>query len=195
MCIRDRLVWVASAESTVEWTRALSIGSSVWLLANGAPLGAGQATISLMPWLLTAIPLGIAIIAVRRVLVQLDDGGPRRFETRGGMGRDVANMAVAFVTSYAAVGLFVALATSGHPLHASALGSVLGTTVIGALAVLAAVALELRGDIGSLTPGLSRVLKARLPVNLRRAIRPGLGGAFAVFGAGPVSYTHLTLPT
>ena len=180
------LVWVASAESTVEWTRAFSVGSSIWLLANGAPLGAGQATISLMPWLLTAIPLGIAIIAVRRVLVQLDDERPRRSETRGGPGRDVANMAVAFIGSYAAVGLLVALSTSGRPLHASALGAVLGTAVVGAMAVLAAVALELRGDIGSVAPGLSRVLKVRLPVNLRRAILPGLGGAFAVFGAGLV---------
>jgi hypothetical protein len=180
------LVWVASAESTVEWTRALSVGSSVWLLANGAPLGAGTTTISLMPLLLTAIPLGIAIIAVRRVLVQLGDGRSRRSETRGGQGHDVANMAVAFIASYAAVGLLVALATSGHPLHASALSSVLGTAVIGALAVLAAIALELRGDIGSVTPGLSRVLKARLPINLRRAIRPGLVGAFAIFGAGLV---------
>ena len=180
------LVWVASAESTVEWTRAFSVGSSVWLLANGAALGAGQATISLMPWLLTAIPLGIAIIAVRRVLVQLDDERPRRSETRGGPGRDVANMAVAFIGSYAAVGLLVALSTSGRPLHTSALGAVLGTAVVGAMAVLAAVALELRGDIGSVAPGLSRVLKARLPVNLRRAILPGLEGAFAVFGAGLV---------
>ena len=180
------LVWVASAESTVEWTRAFSVGSSIWLLANGAPLGAGQATISLMPWLLTAIPLGIAIIAVRRVLVQLDDERPRRSETRGGPGLDVANMAVAFIGSYAAVGLLIALSTSGRPLHASALGAVLGTAVVGAMAVLAAVALELRGDIGSVAPGLSRVLKVRLPVNLRRAILPGLGGAFAVFGAGLV---------
>ena len=180
------LVWVASAKSTVEWTRAFSVGSSVWLLANGAPLGAGQATISLTPWLLTAIPLGVAIMAARRVLVQVGDGRTRGFETRGGPGRDVATLAVAFVAAYAAVGLLVALATSGRPLHASALGSVLGTAVIGALAVLAAVALEFRGDIGSVTPGLSRLLKARLPVNLRRAIRPGLGGAFAVFVAGLV---------
>ena len=28
------LVWVASAESTVDWTRALSVGSSLWLLAS-----------------------------------------------------------------------------------------------------------------------------------------------------------------
>ncbi len=66
------------------------------------------------------------------------------------------------------------------------MSSVLGTAVIGALAVLAAVALELRGDIGSVTPRLSRVLKAGLPINLRRAIRPGLVGAFAIFGAGLV---------
>ena len=178
------LVWVASAESTVEWTRAFSVGSSLWLLANGAPLGAGQATISLMPWLLTAVPLGVAIIAVRRVLVQLDDGRSRRLESLAGPGRDVANMAVAFIASYAVVGLLVALATAGHPLHASALGSVVATAVVGAVAVLAAVAMELRGDIGSVTPGLSRVLKTRLPVNLRRAVGPGLVGAFAVFGAG-----------
>jgi hypothetical protein len=28
------LAWVASSESTVDWTRALSVGSCVWLLAN-----------------------------------------------------------------------------------------------------------------------------------------------------------------
>ena len=180
------MVWVASAESTVDWTRALSVGTSIWLLANGAPLGTGPATISLTPWLLTAIPLGAAIIAVRRLLVQLDDDRPRRFEARGGPARGVANVGVAFIAAYATVGLLVALVTSSQPLHASVLGSVLGTTIIGLLAVLSAVALELRGDIDSLTPGLSRVLKARLPINLRRAIRPGLGGALAVLGAGLV---------
>lgn len=180
------LVWVASAESTVDWTQALSVGSSVWLLANGAPLGAGPATISLMPWLLTAIPLGVAIIAVRRVLAQLDDGRPRRFKALGGLRRDVADVGVAFIASYVTVGLLVAVATSSHPLHASVLGSVLGTAVVGALAVLVAVALEFRGDIGSVVPDLSGGLRALLPVNLRRAILPGLVGAFAVFGAGLV---------
>ncbi|MHB8186555.1 MAG: cell division protein PerM [Dermatophilaceae bacterium] len=180
------LVWVASAESTVDWTRALSVGTSIWLLANGAPLGTGPATISLTPWLLAAIPLGAAIIAVRRVLVQLDDGSQRRLKARGGLRRNIADAGVCFVASYATVGLLVALATSSHPLHASLPGSVLGTAVVGGLAVLVALALEFRGDIGSVAPDLSRLLKARLPVNLRRAIRPGLGGAFAVFGAGLV---------
>jgi len=177
------LVWVASAESTVDWTRALSVGSSAWLLANGAPLGSGSATISLTPWLLTAIPLGVAIIAARRVLAQLDDRRPRRFEW-GGLRRDVAASGVSFITSYAAVGLLVALATSRHPLHASVPGSVLGTAVIGAVAVVVALALEFRGDLGSVAPDLSGGLQARLPVNLRRAILPGLWGVFAVFAAG-----------
>jgi Family of unknown function (DUF6350) len=180
------LVWVASAESTVQWTQALSVGCSAWLLANGAPLGSGTATISLMPWLLTAIPLAAAIIAVRRVLAQLEDGRPRRFEVLGGLRRDVAGTGVAFIASYAAVGLLVATATSNHPLHASLPGSGLATAVVGTLAVLVALTLEFRGDIGSVAPQLRAGLHARVPVNLRRAIRPGLVGAFAVFGAGLV---------
>ena len=43
------LAWVASAQSTVEWPRALSVGSCAWLLANGAHLHVGPATISLTP--------------------------------------------------------------------------------------------------------------------------------------------------
>lgn len=180
------LVWVASAESTVDWTQALSVGSSIWLLANGAPLGAGPASISLMPWLMTAIPLGVAILAARRVLVQLDDGSPRRFHALGGLRRDVADVGVPFISSYAAVGLLVAVATSGQPLHASVVDAGVRTAVVGALAVLVALVLEFRGDIASVAPGLSGLLQARLSVNLKRAIRPGLLGAAAIFGAGMV---------
>ena len=87
------LAWVASAESTVDWTRALSVGSNAWLLANGADLSSGTATISLMPWLLTAIPLLAATIAARRILVQLDDRRPSRLRRCGGLRRDVAEAA------------------------------------------------------------------------------------------------------
>lgn len=180
------VVWVASAQSTVDWTRALSVGCNIWLLANAAPLVTGQATISLVPWLLAAIPLGVAVIAARRVLQQVDDTRPGRFQRLGGLRRDVVDVGVAFVVSYAAVGLVVALATAGDPLHAKVLSAVLATAVVGVLAVLIALALEFRGDIGSVAPGLFGLVKSRLPVNLRRAVRPGLAGAFAVFGAGLV---------
>ena len=178
------LAWVASAESTVDWTRALSVGSCAWLLANGAHLRVGHATISLMPWLLTAIPLGVATIAARRILAQLDDGSPRRFKAWGGLRRDVAQAGIAFVSSYATVGLVVALVTAGDPLHASVPGSVLGTAVVGTASILAALALEFRGEIASVAPDLAGVLKTRLPIYLRRAIYPGLWGALAVFVAG-----------
>lgn len=178
------LAWVASAESTVDWTRALSIGSCAWLLANGAHLRAGPATISLMPLLLTVIVLVVATIAARRIVVQLDAGRPRRFKGWGGLRRDVADAGLAFVSSYAAVGLVVALATSGQPLRASVWGSVLGTAVVGAVSMLAALALEFRCEIGSVAPDLTAALEARLPILVRRAVRPGLWGAFAIFGAG-----------
>jgi Family of unknown function (DUF6350) len=178
------LAWVASPQSTGNWPAALSFGSCVWLLANGAQLSFGPATISLAPWLLTAIPLVVATIAARRILMQLDDVRPRRFKRWGGLRRDVADAGLTFACSYAAVGLVVALATARDPLHASVFGSAVGTAVVGAASMLIALAREFRGQIGSLAPDLTSVLEARLPIHLRRAIRPGMWGACAIFGAG-----------
>jgi len=178
------LAWVASPQSTVDWHRALSVGSCVWLLANGVELSTGPAAISLMPLLLTTIPLVVATIAARRVLGQLDDVRPRRKIGWGGLRRDVAEAGLVFAASYAAVGLIVALATARDPLHASIPGSFAGPAVVGMVAVLGALALEFRGHVGSIAPGASGWLEARVPIHLRRAIRPGLWGASVIFGAG-----------
>lgn len=180
------LAWVASPESTGDWPGVLAVGSGAWLLANGADLSTGSATISLTPWLLTAIPLVVATIAARRMLMQLDDDRPRRYEALGGLRRDVADVGLAFVSSYAAVGLVVVLAIADDPLHASVVGSVLSTAVVGAASVLVALLREFRGQVASVAPDLAAVLKARLPVQLRRAIHPALWGVLAVFGAGLV---------
>jgi len=178
------LAWVASPQSTVTWPRALSVGSCVWLLANGAPLSSGSATISLTPLLLTAVPLAVATAVARRVFMQLDDEPPRRFNGWPGLRRDVGDAALAFVAAYVAVGLVVALATAGDPLSAPVLGALVGTAVVGVVSVLIALTMEFRGQIGSVAPDLARVWEGRTPIHLRRAIRPGLWGAFAVFGAG-----------
>jgi Family of unknown function (DUF6350) len=178
------LAWVASPQSTVDLTRALSVGSCVWLLANGARLSSGSATISLMPLLLTVVPLVVATVAARRILIQLDEAGPGTLTGRWGLRRDVADAGLAFVASYAAVGLLVALVTAGDPLHAPLLGAVAGTAIVGAVSALTALAMEFRGQVGSVAPGLARVVETRLPVNLRRAIRPALWGVVAVFGSG-----------
>jgi hypothetical protein len=178
------IAWAASPQSTVGWPRALSVGSCVWLLANGARLSSGPATISLTPLLLTAIPVVVATRAARRILMQLEDGRPRRFKRWGGLRRDVAEATVTFAVSYAAVGLVVALATAGDPLHASLVSAGLGAAVVGVLSVLTALVMEFRGQIGSVAPALAEVLEARVPIHLRRAVRPGLWGALAVFGGG-----------
>lgn len=178
--------WVASSESTGDWPAVLAVGSCAWLLANGADLSTGSAAISLTPWLLTAIPLVVATIAARRILMQLDDDRPRRYEALGGLRRDIADVGLSFVSSYAAVGLVVALATADDPLHASIFGSVLSTAVLGALSVLVALVREFRGQVVSVAPDLAAVLRARLPVYLRRAVSPALWGVLAVFGAGLV---------
>jgi len=178
------VAWVASPQSTVDWPRALSVGSGLWLLANGVSLSSGPATISLTPLLLIAIPLVVATIVARWILVRLDRGSPRRLARWGGLRRDVAEAGLIFASSYVAVGLVVALVTAGDPLHASVLGSIAGTAVVAVVSVLAALVMEFRGQIGSVAPGLAAVLEARVPIHLRRAVRPGLWGAFAVFGAG-----------
>lgn len=180
------LAWVASPQSTVGWPHVISVGSCVWLLANGARLSSGPAAISLMPLLLTAVSLAVATMAARRILSQLDDSAPSRLSRLGGLRRDVAVAAIAFALSYAAVGLLVVLATASEPLHASLLSAGLGTALVGGISVLTALTLEFRGQLGSVAPRLTELLEARVPIHLRRAIRPGLWGAFAVFGAGLV---------
>ena len=178
------IAWVASPQSTVGWPRALSVGSCVWLLANGAQLSSGPATISLTPLLLATIPLAIATMAARRIVMQLDDGRPARFNGWGGLRRDVADTAVTFTASYVVVGLVVALASAGDPLHAPLLSAGVGTAVVGAVSVLIALGMEFRGQIGSVAPELAEAVETRLPIHVRRAIRPGLWGALSVFGAG-----------
>lgn len=178
------LAWVASSQSTVDWTQALSVGSSAWLLANGAHLSSGAASISLMPWLLTAIPLVIATVAARRVVRTLDDAHPRRSTRWGGLRRDVADAGLPFIATYAALGLAVSLVTHGQPLRPSILGSLLGTAALGLISFLIALALEFWGDIGSLAPNLSEAVESRCSILVRRSIRPGLWGAFAIFVAG-----------
>jgi hypothetical protein len=116
--------------------------------------------------------------------MRLEDGRPRRFKGLGGLRRDVADATVTFAVSYAAVGLVVALATAGDPLHASLLSAGLGAAAVGVLSVLTALVMEFRGQIGSVAPALAEVLEARVPIHLRRAVRPGLWGALAVFGGG-----------
>ena len=178
------LAWLASPQSPVDWPRALSVGSCFWLLANGAQLSSGPATISLTPWLLTAIPLVVATIAARRILRQLPDRRPPRLKGWGGLRRDVADAGLTFTCSYAVVGLVVALATAGDPLHAPVLDSVLGTAVVAAVSMLIAIKREFRGKLRSVAPELAKVLKARVPIHLRRAVRPGMWGTFVMFGAG-----------
>jgi hypothetical protein len=178
------LAWVASPQSTVTWSRALSVGGCVWLLGNGGTLTSGSATISLSPLLLTLIALVIASVAARRVLRRLDDEHPSRLDRLGGLRRDVAEHCLIFTASYAGVGLVVAVGTAGHGLQASLWRSVLGTALIGLVSVLVALAREFRGQMYTVAPGLASAAQARMPIYLGRAIRPGVWGAATIFGAG-----------
>jgi Family of unknown function (DUF6350) len=178
------VAWVSSPQSSVPWPRALSVGSCIWLLANGVQLSSGPAAISLMPMLLTAVPLFVATVAARRIITRLDDQRPPKLLGSADIRRDVVEASAAFTLGYAAVGLVVALSTANNPLHASALGSVMGTAVVAAAAAMIALLREFGSKTGSVAPEFSRWLDSRVPIHLRRAIRPGLWGILAIFGAG-----------
>lgn len=178
------LVWATSARSTTRWPRALSVGSSLWLLANGARLSSGPATISLIPLLATVIPLLAATFAARRTFRRLDLARPATISGWAGVRRDVADVCVFFISAYTGVALVVAVAILGEPLRASVPSSVGGAAIVSLGSVLIALALEFRGQLAAVAPDLMQWCEARVPMALRRAVRPGLCGAIAVFGAG-----------
>ncbi len=60
------LVWVASPQSTVDWTTALGVGASLWLLGTGAHLTVGAAHVTVVPLAFLALAVcGAAWGAVR----------------------------------------------------------------------------------------------------------------------------------
>jgi hypothetical protein len=125
-------------------------------------------------------------MAARRVLRRLDDEGPPRLDRLGGLRRDVVELGLVFASSYAGVGLIVAVGTAGHGLQASLWRSVCGTALLGVVSVLVALWLEFGGQLHTVAPGLAAQVQTRVPRYLARAIRPGLWGAAAIFGAGLV---------
>lgn len=62
------LVWVASPQSTVEWTVAAGVGASGWLLAGGGHLRAGSGAVSLVPLLALTGVLALAVVGARRTI-------------------------------------------------------------------------------------------------------------------------------
>lgn len=180
------LVWVASPQSTVSWTVALGIGADGWLLAHGVSLGVGGATLSLTPWLLTAIPLVGAVLAARRVvaLVGDDDEEVRRLGHFGAPRVDVLEAGAGFVGAYTLATVGVALLSRSAQVHPSPAGAVVGGLIVSLVAYLLAVLIEFRDEVGTVVPDLAAAWHNLLPRFVRRAVRPAVWGVGCSLGAG-----------
>jgi hypothetical protein len=178
------LVWVASPQSTVAWTTAFSVGADGWLLAHGADLGIGSATLSLTPWLLTAVPLVWAFLAARRVVALLGDEDVRRLGGFGALRVDVLDAGVGFTGSYTVVTLLVALLSRGAHVQPSVPGAVLGGLLLSLVALVLAVCGEFRGDVGTVAPDLAAAWHDLVPRFVRRAVRPAIWGVLSSLACG-----------
>jgi hypothetical protein len=178
------LVWVASPQSTVAWTTAFSVGADGWLLAHGADLRIGSATLSLTPWLLAAVPLVWAFLAARRVVALLGDEDVRRLGGFGALRVDVLDAGVGFTGSYTVVALVVALLSHGARVQPSVPGAVLGGLLLSLVALLLAVCSEFRGDVGTVAPDLAAAWHDLVPRFVRRAVRPAVWGVLSSLACG-----------
>lgn len=175
------VAWVASPQSTVPWTDALGVGASLWLLAGGAWLRVGTASIAIVPLLLTAGVVLAAAWGARRAGGEAAEGD-RTVHRWGLLARPVLRSLGLWAGGYAACAALWAAVAAASPVRPQVLGLVLPLVgVPAAAAVLAAARLVARD------PALAGVRWRRpdvLPDVVRRAVRPAATGVGALLALG-----------
>ena len=175
------LVWVAASESTVSWTGSLGVGASLWLLAGGAHLTVGAAQVTIVPLLAFAANVAIGSWAATRAARESADARTIVL-ARGLLHRPLAVALGAWTAGYAACALLwvlVAFLAGPRPV---AWTLVLPVVVVPLVAALLALSRLVRGR-----PELAGAALRRpgwFPEPVRRALRPGLEGAFGLLGIG-----------
>ena len=177
------LVWVASPQSTVDWTTSLGVGASLWLLGTGAHLNVGAAHVTIVPLAFLALAVcGAAWGAVRAAR-------PAAAQTRLSYAaelvhRPLAQTLAAWSAGYAACAFLwsvVALVAGPSPSVPSLL---IPVVVVPALAGALALGWLARRRADLVGPAVRR--PDWLPEAVRRAVRPGLEGAVVLLASGMV---------
>lgn len=176
--------WLAGASGSASAGQALSAGLGAWLLAHGASLSVGEGRADLTPWLVTLLPFFAARWSAGR-LVSPDRAGVLRWPRIGGLRRDVAGDAFAFVASYTVVACVLALLARLGGVHVSILGSLFGGALLALLAYV--LALLAQQPMSAWVPGAAEVYRERMPVWAQASMRPALWGAVAALAAGVLS--------
>ncbi|WP_270886299.1 cell division protein PerM [Pedococcus sp. 5OH_020] len=175
------VVWVATPQSSVPWTAALGVGSSLWLLGTGAHLTTGGGHVTVVPLLFLALALVGGSWAAYRAGAEA--AGDRTVR----LVRDLVHVRLAMALGAWAAGYavcaaawaLVALLAGPRPVGWTLLGPVL---VVPACSALAALSRWVRRRPMLAGPSMRR--PRWLPEAVRRALRPGFEGAAVLLGAG-----------
>lgn len=173
------LGWAGTSRSTVGLMPTLGLGVDGWLLAHGSRVVIGQVHVALTPLVLWAGLVTVIAYAARPLVPALvedgdDDVEPLPWQDRV---RPLAAFAGGYVIVAALLGLLT-LSDAARPDPVTVVPAVLATLLVGAL--LAAWRAEPEGEgIRALLPDAVRV-----PMTLRRAVKPALWGAGSLLAAG-----------
>lgn len=171
------LGWMLDPRDGGSLAEPLGAASSLWLLVQGAHLGAGATTIAFVPLLLGAMTV---LVAARGAARALEDADPDDELVADALPRSVVAVASRWWVGYAvAVALAAALTLAGSlPLRWVTL--VLPAVVVPALGLVVALRrLSASGDVLG-----SRLDGSAIPESVRRAWSPALRGLLTLLGLG-----------
>ncbi|GIL36872.1 DUF6350 family protein [Phycicoccus sp. DTK01] len=172
--------WAADPLSSSDGSSATAVGASAWLLAGGAHLGVGTATIALTPLLLLGVLVLVARLGAREAMVRVSSEGEW---WAGLLPRPLAAAVGAWWAGYAAVvGIGWVLAANG-PLPPRPWTLLLPAVLVPLVGLGYALRAVGRDDPDVLGPRL--VLP--LPDSIRRSVGPGLAGAGLLIMVGMVA--------
>lgn len=178
------LGWLAAAYSTGTGGQASATGLSLWLLAHGVPLDAGFGPLSLVPWLLTVLPLACCVWGAHWVISTLPEKPGRRLPNLGGLRQDVAVALATYALGYTLAAMFFALLARASAVTPAWPAPVLLPAVIAILGFIEALRYDAGAHLGAVAPRAARGIRARLPVWFGASMRAGAWTALSVVVAG-----------
>lgn len=176
--------WISTSASTTSAASAVGVGSLAWSMAHLGPVSDGTTTISVIPLGLVAWPLLVLARSARTLVTDLDDDRSPRVDALGGIRTLSAAALGAFVATYAALGVVIALVGRLVPVHPVWWQTLLGSLLVAVVGLVVGVRHAVARS--SFAPLWRDQVLTLLPVSARRGMAIGLRGTLALLVAGLV---------
>ncbi len=214
------ITWFADPLSTVSAWQALGISATGWALAHRGVVDAPEASVHIMPLLLTAVPVLLCRYAARHVLTE--DDSSARTTLIGGFSAAWhgirANELVAFVLGYLVAGLLICFGADMGAAPVSFWRATPGLLLVALTGIGLALIREHRRAENPTIARALRWLTNQIPVLARRGLKPAgealgslvvmalvvvvtlvalrverVGALYAALDAGPIGVLILTV--